>query len=250
MDLPFRSKGLGLKALAFLLAVSPLNAAPLYESPDPDVTLAHLPDKVWTDLGGLFTPDQALVAGLGGSLTAADWVFFDPSNPWPQDLRAWGTPGLWDFGDFYGQGWVEGFGGVGCWAWGGLTGDHRLACFGRDASESLAMATLLVTGLKYAVGRERPDGSNHFSFPSGHTITAFCVAPVVAKYGGWELGVPAYALAAVTGLSRVEGEHHYLSDVLAGATLGILLGDLVVERPKDLSLSPTPGGAQVTWSFN
>ncbi len=235
--------------LAFFLFFSSLKADPFFSS-DSDVTLLHLPDKALTDLCGFFTPEQALVVGVGGSLTAADWIFFDHSNPWPAPLKNLNVPGLWDFGNFYGEGWVEGFGGVGCWAWGGLTSDLRLAEFGRDASESLVMATVMATGLKFAVNRERPDGSNHFSFPSGHSITAFCVAPVIEKYGGDELGIPAYVLAAVTGLARIEGDHHYLSDVLAGATLGILLGNAVVEKPKDLSVSTGLSQFSVTWAFN
>jgi membrane-associated phospholipid phosphatase len=235
--------------LAFFLSFSPLNADPFFSS-DPDVTLLHLPDKMLSDLPRVFDPPNPWIFLAGSGLTAADWVFEDSSNPWPRPLKDLNVSGLWDFGNFYGEGWVEGFGGVGCWAWGGLTSDLRLAEFGRDASESLVLATVLATGLKVTVNRERPDDSNHFSFPSGHTITAFCVAPVIEKYGGDELGIPAYVLAAVTGLARVEGEHHYLSDVLAGATLGILLGNMVVEKPKEFSVSAGSGGILATWVFN
>lgn len=225
-------------------------AAEPFRSPDPDTRLVHFPDKCLQDLPDLFTPENGLILGIGGVLTAADWAFLDQQNSIAGDLKGWDTPGLFDFGNFYGEGWVEGGTAVGGWALGALTGDLRLQEFGRDASESLLEATVLVTALKYPVGRERPDGSNALSFPSGHSITAFCFAPVVAKYGGWELGIPAYALAAVTALSRVEGYHHYLSDVLAGAALGIILGQTAVSRPGDLSLGARPGGLQVTLKFD
>jgi membrane-associated phospholipid phosphatase len=71
----------------------------------------------------------------------------------------------------------------------------------------------------------------------------------VAKYGGWQLGVPAYAMATLTAFARVEGYHHYLSDVIAGATLGILVGNAVVYAPKGLSVSAFPGGMTVTVRF-
>ena len=100
------------------------------------------------------------------------------------------------------------------------------------------------------MGRERPDGSNHFSFPSGHTITAFSFAPVVTKYWGLGAGIAAYTLGTVTAFARVEGEHHYLSDVIAGATLGIVIGNMVVYKPKDISLGLGPGTAEIKLAFN
>jgi hypothetical protein len=156
---------------------------------------------------------------------------------------------VFDFGTFYGEGWVEGFGAAGSWGVGALTNDLRMQEFGRDASESLIMAAVMVTGLKYAVDRTRPNGLA-YSFPSGHTITAFCVAPVIQKYWGWEAGIPAYALAAVTGFARVEDYWHYLSDVAAGAALGIVIGNSVVYSPKDVAFSAFPGGLEAKWSFD
>ena len=72
----------------------------------------------------------------------------------------------------------------------------------------------------------------------------------ITRYFGWEAGVPAYLLATVTGLARVEGKHHYLSDVFAGATLGIVIGNAVVYEPKDLTVSLAPGRVGLKWSFN
>jgi membrane-associated phospholipid phosphatase len=186
---------------------------------------------------------------VGTAATAYDWAALDGQNSLASDLRGWNTQSLFDFGNFYGAGWVEGGLGVGGWGLGALTGDLRLQEFGRDACESLAASTILVEGVKVTVNRTRPNGSSD-SFPSGHSITAFCLAPVVARYGGWELGIPAYALAAVTGLARVEGHYHYLSDVLAGATLGILIGNAVVYAPKDLSVSVAPGNMNLKLVFN
>jgi undecaprenyl-diphosphatase len=64
---------------------------------------------------------------------------------------------------------------------------------------------------------------DHFSFPSGHTITAFAVAvPVISQFPGSAPGVLfcAFSIAA----SRVLLGMHFLSDVAAGAALGSLLG--------------------------
>ncbi len=74
--------------------------------------------------------------------------------------------------------------------------------------------------LKVGVGRLRPDGHDHRSFPSGHTSSAFAWATFVWQRYGWQWGLPAYAVAGFVGLSRIQDDRHYLTDVLAGALLG------------------------------
>src|SRR5216683_518860 len=62
-----------------------------------------------------------------------------------------------------------------------------------------------------------------FSFPSGHTMSAFSIALVVSYfYRGVEL--PVYFFACSIAISRIVLGMHFLSDVLAGAVLGIGLG--------------------------
>jgi undecaprenyl-diphosphatase len=64
---------------------------------------------------------------------------------------------------------------------------------------------------------------DQFSFPSGHTMTAFSMALVVSFFYP-TLEWPLYFLAASIGVSRVVLGMHFLSDVLAGAVLGSALG--------------------------
>jgi membrane-associated phospholipid phosphatase len=130
-----------------------------------------------------------------------------------------------------------------------LTGDAKLAGFGRDAAGSLLVSTVLVSGLKVSVGRTRPNGGER-GFPSGHSITAFCFAPVVEAYWGWEAALPAYGLAVLTGLARIEGDNHYLSDVIAGATLGVLVGRTMARPPEGFSFTAGPGTVGIGYSFD
>jgi undecaprenyl-diphosphatase len=64
---------------------------------------------------------------------------------------------------------------------------------------------------------------DQFSFPSGHTMTAFAIALVVSYFYP-ALEGPLYFLAISIGFSRVVLGMHFLSDVLAGAVLGSALG--------------------------
>ncbi|WP_455668178.1 phosphatase PAP2 family protein [Phocaeicola sp.] len=94
---------------------------------------------------------------------------------------------------------------------------------------SLILTQLAVNVLKLTTGVLRPDESNYFSFPSGHTATAFMAATLLYKeYGfkGYWVGLVAYAAAIITGFTRILNNRHWLFDVIIGAALGILLTDL------------------------
>ena len=96
------------------------------------------------------------------------------------------------------------------------------------------LTTLGVTeGLKKAVGRQRPDQSNHASFPSGHasltgdwaTMTDQDIdRTALTPFEKFSLNGVSDSLAAVTDYARVSGRKHYPSDVLVGAALGHFIG--------------------------
>jgi len=232
-----------------LPSAHPVLAGEAFLPADEDASLSHFPEKVLSDLPRLLSLENVPIFFVGSIATAYQWGTGDRRNGLREDLQALDLRAVLDVVDFYGEGWVPGGAALGTWALGGVLEDGRLACFGRDLTGSLLTSWVLVAGVKVAVGRTRPDGSP-YSFPSGHTITAFCVAPVVTRYFGWEAGVPAYLVAAATGLARVERSKHYLSDVLAGATLGILVGETMTRNDKDLSLTVGPGQARIAWAFN
>ena len=104
-----------------------------------------------------------------------------------------------------------------------------------DAFSAAIMAGA-VNGLKYSVGRLRPDGSRRNSFPSGHTATAFMTATMLHKEYGWRspwFSIGGYTAAAVTGVSRILNNRHWLSDVIAGGAIGIgsvHLGYFITDR--------------------
>ncbi len=89
---------------------------------------------------------------------------------------------------------------------------------------SYATTIALTLAMKDLVGKERPEGRGSFdSFPSGHTSSAFAGAAFIQIRYGWKYGWPAYLMASITGVSRVEGPdgYHDFWDVLGGAAVGI-----------------------------
>ena len=83
---------------------------------------------------------------------------------------------------------------------------------------------IVTHSLKKIIRKERPEGRNLYdAFPSGHTTSAFSGASFIQRRYGWKYGKWAYVLAAIVGVSRMEGPDgwHDIWDVLAGATVGI-----------------------------
>jgi undecaprenyl-diphosphatase len=80
-----------------------------------------------------------------------------------------------------------------------------------------------------------------YSFPSGHSATAFACATVLASLAPrWRL--PFFVLAALIALSRLYNGVHYPTDVLAGSALGVLVGLAVLRVSKHgRRLRPTAG---------
>ena len=112
-------------------------------------------------------------------------------------------------------------------------GAERFAALGAMALAA-SLSILLFLRVKKLTGRKRPCHiephcwatllpPDQFSFPSGHTITAFAVATSISLFYP-SLAVGVFFCAVSIGISRIVLGMHFLSDVLAGAALGVLLG--------------------------
>lgn len=108
--------------------------------------------------------------------------------------------------------------------------------------DTLLCSGLAAEGLKRLTRVERPDHTDHESFPSGHATAAFAIATFEADHHRSE--APLWYLGAgLIAQSRVDLHRHHETDVLAGAALGFLMAR-AEERSKDgFLIRPTPTGA-------
>ena len=151
-------------------------------------------------------------------------------------------------GKAIGREWVQGGGAIAAYAAGRLWDKPRLTAAGGDLIEAQIVSATVTQALKFAVGRTRPDGEAR-SFPSGHASAAFATASTLNHHFGRKAGIPAYAVALYTSLSRLQANSHYGSDIVFGATLGLAIArtaTIDVGR-QHLQIAPTavPGGAAV-----
>ncbi len=128
--------------------------------------------------------------------------------------------------------WAIGVGLVWLFNMGGLSW-HRSSAI---LEISIVIQALFVFGLKALIRRQRPSGSwgviyrqyDPHSFPSGHATRAILLSVMAAQLGpawfAWLLAI----WAPLVCLSRVFTGVHYVSDILGGMLLGLLMGLLLM----------------------
>ena len=132
--------------------------------------------------------------------------------------------GIDDYTQFFGPAMVVGL------KLGGYEGRSDWPRLLASAAMSYGIMAALVNGIKYTAKEMRPDGTSANSWPSGHTATAFVGATLLHKEYGltrspwWS--VAGYGVATATGVMRVLNNRHWVSDVMSGAGIGILSGEL------------------------
>lgn len=201
----------------------------------------------------------ALVAGGVTALMLLD----HPVQRFTQSHRSGGLDDVAGAVRHFGQ--PEGFGVVALGLVGaGLIGGHpNLTRAGGRIVASVAVASAFTSASKLALGRPRPeesldaDGfvpfSGQESMPSGHTTVAFAFATSLADdiRQPWA-SAGLYTLATAVGWSRVNDNRHWLSDLAAGAAVGITSSKIVSGRWRIFHLRPPsilldPHGAGLVW---
>ena len=132
--------------------------------------------------------------------------------------------GIDDYTQFFGPAMVVGL------KLGGVEGRSDWPRLMASSLMGYAIMAGMVNGIKYTAKEMRPDGSTANSWPSGHTATSFVGATILHKEYGltrspW-YSVAGYGVATATGVMRVLNNRHWISDVMSGAGIGILSGEL------------------------
>lgn len=113
---------------------------------------------------------------------------------------------------------------------------------------SLMFSGLIAFILKYTVQKQRPFQQGlisvmpslveksysiwNFSFPSSHSMLAFCALPILSQQFP-KLKKIWVGFAVIVALSRVYLGLHFLSDVVAGALIGYVIGEIMVKKEKE-----------------
>ncbi|HEX6736809.1 MAG TPA: phosphatase PAP2 family protein, partial [Vicinamibacteria bacterium] len=214
-------------------------------------TMARFVPNLGRNMVGVLSPRNAAAFGLGASLAGTGLLVDRPVHRYFSS-----RPRAEEFGEIgqqVGGARIMAPVALGLLLAGRVSHDTRFRAATYDMGQSLIVSGIYVTGLKMSVGRTRPDGSNRLSFPSGHTASAFSIAAVADHYYGRRAGLAAYTAAGLIGISRMERNKHHVSDVLAGATLGLISAHTVIHGNGDpsnrrqLSLAPVaaPSGSGV-----
>lgn len=95
----------------------------------------------------------------------------------------------------------------------------------------ISLLAALVMSLKFTIRRRRPEGewgaiyrnTDPHSFPSGHAARAFLIVVIATLLGPFWLATILWIWAPLVSLARVAMGVHYLSDIFAGALVGVLV---------------------------
>lgn len=199
-------------------------------------------------IGVLMLVDESVNDGVQNSRSQGQDVFLEPFRN-------------------FGNGWAAGLVSGGTLVAGLATGDEQLTGVGKRLAATVIVAGGAVTITKFLVGRSRPDageGSSSYhpftggtSFYSGHTTSAFALATALSMeiHSPYATAV-LFTTAGLAGYSRMYDNKHWLSDVAAGAVLGIASAKFVYGRwtifglrAPAIGVAPGGHGASLSYHF-
>ncbi len=226
------------RALLLLLATS---LAPLASAQDATLAAAEKAKRAdgrrtggrfFSNLGrsgvGMFGRENLKPFLIGAAATGLSTPFDDDLKRYFEEERR--AKWLGETASFVGKPYVIGPATAALYGLGRLSHNQRFRDFTYDLAQTTIINAAYTTAIKFPTHRLRPDGSNHLSFPSGHSSNAFAWATVGTRYYGLKAAVPGYLWAGLMAVGRMEKSSHYLSDVVGGATLGVLSGLTCVRR--------------------
>jgi membrane-associated phospholipid phosphatase len=233
---------LGCLARAQTPALEPLPSPHPAEKAEPG--LKEFPRELARNFRALISTQNLAPLAVGVALTAAAKI---PNGRVESFFGAKPESRFGEPGEYIGSAWLAGPTVAGLLLAGRKSGDARFRSFTYSLAQGYVINQSIAGGIKKAVRSQRPNGENSLSFPSGHTSSAFAWAATVSHHYGFKAGLPAYLAAAYVGFSRLDEQAHRLTDVVAGAALGYIVGKTVSRRANpdrrlDWNVVVPPGG--------
>ena len=217
--------------------------------------IKNLPGDLWHQTVDVYTNPLNLIilAGAGGASIAV-------AQHQDED-----TAEFFDEHHHFGQGWRDAlsFAGspathfvlAGLWyTVGAVKQDDKTYEVGKTLIDALIINGLSTSLIKIVSNRESPNGEEQ-AFPSGHTSSSVTFATVMHEaYGPW-VGLPLYGLSALVAMERLDDGEHWISDVVFGAALGLVVGHTVAGgRPPEVFggqlapyVNPENGISGIAW---
>jgi hypothetical protein len=231
-------------AITLLLVIAVSVPAAAQPEPTRPPSIGTVVQEMPRDLWHFISWDTAVVLGIGAGAAGIGHIWDD--NLAHEVETNVSLNNAMEPGHTYGAFTVQACIGVGLYTGGWIAKKGGLATTGADIMRAQVLSQLYVQAIKYTAQRERPDGSNTQSFPSGHSASAFATAGVLQRHYGWKAGIPAAVVAAYVATARVHDNKHYLSDVIFGSAMGIA-GERTVMLHAGrygLSLAPIAGSGR------
>ena len=217
--------------------------------------IKNLPGDLWHQTVDVYTNPLNLIilAGAGGASIAV-------AQHQDED-----TAEFFEEHHHFGQGWRDAlsFAGnpathfvlAGLWyTVGAVKQDDKTYEVGKTLIDALVINGLSTSLIKIVSNRESPNGEEQ-AFPSGHTSSSVTFATVMNEaYGPW-VGLPLYGLSALVAMERLDDGEHWISDVVFGAALGLVVGQTVAGgRPPEIFggqlapyVNPENGISGIAW---
>ncbi len=192
------------------------------------------------DVGALPSIDNAVWAGIGAAAVLGIHPLDDDATIQLEKTKEGALHNIFLPGKFVGETGVQVGLAAATYLFGRATRRPQVASAGMELVRAQLLTEGLVQGLKFVVRRERPDGSDRRSFPSGHAAITFATATVLQRRFGWVRAMPAYVVASYVSAARVTEDKHFLSDVVGGAFLGTIAGRTVTRDPNTQRVSVAP----------
>ena len=255
--LPSKTKQCRLAAIVFLTSSLPLAAQDgpaetqaeqlVRQSPDEAPPVKEFHKDLARNFGALFSRDNLPPLLIGTAVTAAAIPADDRVRDFFENTSRW--QGFDNLGKVIGMSQVLGPTIGLSFLVSRATENADFQRYTYSLAQGFIVTNTVTHSVKVITNRERPDQTSHASFPSGHTSNSFVWATVTSQHYGWKVGIPAYALASYVGVTRLKSRKHYLTDILAGAVVGYIVGRTVTrdrrsqdDRRLQWGITVPPGG--------